>query len=130
MTKETNTESTNEPSINDSGERVIQQFMDLFFLPEIRRREESGQIKAPFALLAAQIVFSPNGTSPEIRLNEEVQISLDATLVDGTRTNQGGRFSAADIIDIHTYRLSGPDRDCGHGTLLRTLARPIHQAEA
>lgn len=100
------------------SERVIQQCLELFFNPEIRRRQIEENADSPYELIAAQIVFSPGGGST-IRLNEEVRFALDATLLDGSRTKEQ-RYSTADLLEVHEFRLTEQDRDCGHATLFRT----------
>jgi uncharacterized protein (UPF0332 family) len=99
--------------------RVIQQCLELFFNPEIQRRQENENLEIPFALCAAQIVFSPGGGSV-VRLNDEVRFGLDATLIDGKRTMGDANYNIGDIAEVHEFRLTAADKDCGHATLFRT----------
>lgn len=97
--------------------RVVQQFLELFFHPEIQRRQERGEVDVPFELVAAQAVFPPSGQA-KVRLNSEVLFALDATLADGSRT-EDKRYSIADITHVREFRLTPVDKDCGHATLFR-----------
>lgn len=99
--------------------KLIQQCLDLFFLPEVRKRQSEGQIEKPYNLAAAQIIFHPT-EGQTVRLNDEVKFALDATLLDGSRT-QNHRYNLADIAEIHAFRLTDVDADCGHATLFRRI---------
>lgn len=114
-------ESGDALSSPEVAERVIQQCLELFFNPEVERRLATVAIQLPFELIAAQIVFSPAGTS-SVRINNEVRFALSATLTDGSTTVDGERYRNTDIESVQQFRLTPADKDCGHVTLFRSSA--------
>lgn len=100
------------------GTRVFQQFMDLFVIPEIKRREESGTLKQPFELWSAQIIFFPDGKNPEVRLNSEVKAIGKVKL--RVPKAAGEPILASEIEGLEEVNISDDeDPDCAHATLVR-----------
>ena len=105
-----NTDADSEFSNN-----VFENFMGLFFQPEITRRKIVGTITEPFSLLAAQVIFFPDGRQPEVRLNEEV--SAEIKLKEGIDYDQKDFWPNLD--DVKSLKLNeGRFEDCGHATLV------------
>ncbi len=61
------------------GTAVIKQAMDLWFTPEVTRRQALGLATRPFTWNAGQVPISPRGGDPVVRLNEEVRGIVRAT---------------------------------------------------
>jgi hypothetical protein len=65
------------PTFSEEGQqRFLQQAFSLWIMPEIQRRTDEGALPPNFQLLAAQIVFWPDGRPLEVRLNTEVRCSF------------------------------------------------------
>jgi len=100
--------------------RVFQQFLDLYIMPEIRRRQDDGQLEKPLDLRGAQIIFSPFGDRPQILINSEVQGTAKMKLKNGISKKKGDPIYANEIEDIAgVYLTEGIDPDSGHATLIR-----------
>jgi hypothetical protein len=96
-------------------ERTFRQMFNLFFTPEIERRQAAGLLPDPFKLAKAQVLFV-EGRPPEVRLNDEVTISL---IVEASRTLQPGDvISHEEIGNIGAFELELADSDAGHFTIL------------
>jgi uncharacterized protein (UPF0332 family) len=100
--------------------RVFQQFMDIFIKPEIRRRQEKGQLPTTFELQAAQIVFFPDGRGTQVRLNSEVRAIAKAKLKPGITKKAGEPIYESEVEGLREINLfQEDDADCGHATLIR-----------
>jgi hypothetical protein len=65
------------PTFSEEGQRrFLQQAFSLWILPEIQRRTDEGALPPNFQLLAAQIVFWPDGRPLEVRFNTEVRCTF------------------------------------------------------
>jgi HEPN domain-containing protein len=99
---------------------LFQQFLDLFILPEIRRRKEAGKLEEPFNLRGAQIVFFADGKKPEIRLNSEIRAIANVKLKKGISKEKGDPIHDNEIAGLDKITLTeDEDPDCGHATLIR-----------
>jgi HEPN domain-containing protein len=95
---------------------TLQDIFDLYFGPEIERRKSAGNLIEPFVLRMAQVVFTED-QEPEVRLNDEVRISL---IVKAQRTVQkGDPVYDSDIEEIDSFELDHADADAGHYTAVR-----------
>ena len=102
------------------GSKVLQQFMDLFVIPEIRRREENGLLSKPFQLQSAQIIFYPDGRKPIVRLNSEIKAIGHMKLKDGVSKKAGEPILENEIEGLTGIELSEEsESDYGHATLVR-----------
>ena len=100
------------------AQNAFDNFMALFFQPEIDRRKSLQLIEEPFQLLAAQAIIFPDGRPPLIRLNGEV--SADLKLKKGTDTTVENFWpSSGDVLKIKL--IEGEFGNCAHITLV-TLA--------
>ena len=98
---------------------VVQQFLDLFVVPEIQRRREEGA-EHPLHLHLAQIIFYPDGRLNEVRLNDEVNIRVKVKLRGDLQRNStvGDSVEWSDIESFERMELTeGDDPNCGHATL-------------
>ena len=97
-------------------QRVFQQIMDIFIIPEIERRRKEEKIEDGTIISKMQIVFSLDKGKNEIRLNEEVK-----AIVKGRATRdiqKGEAVYETDIDSIEGVELTDEDVNCGHITLL------------
>jgi HEPN domain-containing protein len=87
----------------------------LWITPEVERRTNEGLIPPGFQLLAAQIVFWPDGKDLEVRLNEEVRFLLGDELIKGVNPK------ISKVIGKHVSKIRPPpdEADAAHVTLIR-----------
>jgi hypothetical protein len=96
-------------------ERTFRQVFNLFFAPEIERRQVAGLLPNPFELQKAQVLFV-EGRPPEVRLNDEVTIRL---IIEAPRAQQPGDvIDDGEIENIEAFELELADSDAGHFTIL------------
>ena len=108
------------PKKNESGRKVFEQFMDLYITPEIRRRQESGELGQNIDLRAAQIIFFPNGRIPQIRINSEVKAIGKVKLRSGVSKKKGEPIFEHEVEGLEEINLTEEDDpDCGHATFFR-----------
>jgi uncharacterized protein (UPF0332 family) len=101
-------------------ENTLNHAMSLWFTPEIERRQAAGLIPKPFPFMAAQVIFHPGGTRPEIRLNEEVKAVIDVKYKDGVAINKGDAVLAEHVERFNSMVLpETEDPDCGHFTTIQ-----------
>lgn len=102
------------------GNTLFKQFLDLYIVPEIRRRHETGTVTVPVDLRAAQIIFFPDERKPQVRLNSEVRALARAKLKPGMRKAQGGPVFEHELRSLKKVTLTEQeDPDCGHITFVR-----------
>jgi len=100
--------------------KAFQQFMELFVVPELKRRQEAGTLPKPVELTAFQIIWFPDGRERLIRINEEVRAHLVVKLKDGTEPALGTTVFWDDVEQVQGIRLTDDDdADCGHATYIR-----------
>lgn len=111
---------------NEFGHKVFEQFMDLFVTPEIKRRQETGELGKPLDLWAAQIVFFPDGRKPQVRINSEVRAISKMKLKPGISKKAGEPIFEHELEGLEEINLTEEDdSDCGHAILLRIGAKWI-----
>jgi HEPN domain-containing protein len=102
----------------EAFQRTFTHAMELWFEPEIRRRQESGAAPKPFPLHAAQVILYADTRPHQIRLNEEVQALGEMKLKDGVSKLKGEPVYLSEIEEIPSIRLpDSEDPNCGHFTL-------------
>ena len=105
---------------NEFGRKVFQQFMDFFVIPEVRRRQESGEVDKPLDLHAAQIIFFPDGRKPHVRINSEVKAIGKMKLKPGVSKKAGDPIFEHELEGLEEINLTEEDDpDCGHATLFK-----------
>jgi uncharacterized protein (UPF0332 family) len=112
---------------NEFGRKVFEQFMDLFVTPEVKRRQETGELGKPLDLRAAQIIFFSDGRKPQVRINSEVKaIGKKMKLKPGIFKKAGDPIFEHELEGLKEINLTEEDDpDCGHATLLRIGGRWI-----
>jgi len=94
--------------------------MSLWFMPEIERRQVAALAPKPFPFMAAQVIFRPGGTRPEIRLNEEVKAVIDVNYKEGVAIKDGDPVFAEHVERFNSMELpETEDPDCGHFTAIQ-----------
>ncbi len=97
------------------GQRVFQQVMDIWIIPEIKIRKELGKITDNFILTKVQIVFSLyNGNI--IRLNDEVKAIVKVKINKSVKKAEA--VYEGDVDNMEKIELTDDDANCGHITLL------------
>jgi hypothetical protein len=103
---------------DDFGQRLLDQLLSIWVIPEVERRHEEGLIEKPFQLVFAQVVFRV-GEAPEVRLNGEVRGSALARHSDPEKALKvGEELYVSDIAGIEHFELPEEDVDAGHITLV------------
>jgi uncharacterized protein (UPF0332 family) len=105
-----------QPAIPDDivgPERTLLQMFKLFVEPEVKRLQLSKSLPDPFTVTAAQVLFF-EGRSPEVRLNDEIRISIVAKAPRALK--QGEALSLSEIHQIEAAELDLVDADAGHFT--------------
>lgn len=110
----------NQEQGNEFGNRVFQQFMGLYVNPEVRRRQEAGELQKPLDLRAAQIIFFSDGRKSQVRINEEVRAISKVKFKQGISKNPGDPVFEHEIEGLEKINLTEEDDpDCGHATLIK-----------
>lgn len=97
-------------------QRVFQQVMDIFVIPEIEKRRKDGKISEGTVISKMQIVFSLDNQKNYVRLNNEVKAI--ATGKANKSINKGDIVYENDINNIEKIELTNEDINCAHITLL------------
>jgi HEPN domain-containing protein len=102
-----------------ANQRTFDDLMRLFVVPEIERRQATGEAPKPFPLRAAQVLLHPQAGKRTVRLNEEVKAHLGAKLRDGVVKQPGDLVYWHEFADVAKVELAeDDDPDCGHVTML------------
>ena len=105
---------------NDFGSMAFKQLMELFIIPEIRRRKEAGKLNESFELYAAQIIFFPDGRKPLVRINSEMKAVAKIKLKSGISKKVSEPIFIHELEGLEELNLTEEDDlDCGHATLFR-----------
>ena len=106
------------------GDKAFSQFIELFVLPEIKRRQDAGEAAKPFDLRAAQIIFFPDGRKPQVRLNSEIKAAGQIKLKPDISKKAGEPIFEHEIEGLNKINLTEEnDLDCGHATFMRLGGR-------
>lgn len=93
--------------------------LNLYVLPEIKNRQETGELSDPFRLDAAQIIFFPDNKKRIIRLNQEVKAIADVVYKNGISKKKGENVSNNELEEIKKITLTNEDDpDCAHVFLI------------
>jgi len=107
-----------EPNLK-MGETIFNQFWDLFFKPEITRRQETGELPIPAIISRMQVIFFSDGKTPLVRLNNEVVSIVKVKLKPGIKIIVGQKISEFEIEKVLKIELIEKHyKDCGHITFL------------
>ena len=100
-------------------QRALAHLLDVFINPEIKRRQDGGQLPRTFKLRAAQIVFYSDGRKPDIRIDEEVKALAKVKLKEGVVKNAGDPILASELDGVQEIQLAdSDDPDSGHATIV------------
>jgi uncharacterized protein (UPF0332 family) len=99
---------------------VFVQAWDLWFLPEVERRQAAGTVPKPYEFTAGQVLFHADERGNEIRLNSEVKAVGKVKLKDGVSKEKGEWISQDEVEHWEALQLpETEDPNCGHFTVLR-----------
>lgn len=102
----------------EARRRTFEHAMELWFEPEIRRRQDAGLAPKPFPLIAAQVIIYPDHRPHEVRLNEEVKAIATPHMKEGKSLTPGQLVYEDDVDGISDFSLADTDDpDCGHFTI-------------
>ena len=109
---------------NEFGYRAVEQFMELFVTPEVKRRQDNGELDRPLDLRGAQIIFFPDDRKPQVRINSEVVALAMPKWKPGLSKEEGEPVYEHESEGIEDVWLGEEDDpNCGHVTLLRIGGR-------
>ena len=103
-------------SEQDFTRTVLRNAFDLWFEPEIKRRQEAGTLPKPFRVWAAQVILDLQGP-PRINFNEELQGHIEAES-DGS-LKVGQEFTLAELGDLKGIHIAESHPDAGHVTAIQ-----------
>lgn len=69
-------------SNKEFSDYLVTNFKQIFFLFEIKKREQENNLEPDFELIADQVIFFPNGTLPLIRLNSEISANAKLKTIE------------------------------------------------
>jgi uncharacterized protein (UPF0332 family) len=99
---------------------AFNQLMDIFIMPEVKRRQEAHELETPLNLYSAQVIFYPDGRKPQVRINSEVKGIAKVRLKPGISRKPGDPATLDDWSGLEGIDLSEEgDLDCGHATVFR-----------
>lgn len=99
------------------GEKIVQNALELLIIPEIERRQESGELPESFDLQKAQVIWRM-GEGNEVRLNDEVRVGAYAKVEADGPIERGQKLELSpDQLD--ELVLTEEDADAAHITMLR-----------
>jgi HEPN domain-containing protein len=104
----------------EAGLNTFNQAWELWFGPEIERRQQAGRLPMPVSLSKMQVLFADD-TAHQIRLNEEVHAKLIGRVSRPVRL--GEEILLDELEQIHGVELTDPDADAGHLTFFRQRDR-------
>lgn len=103
---------------------VFNNLMEVFVLPNIKRRQEKGELSDPLHLMAAQVLIYPDERPTEVRVNEEVRAVAEMKLKPDVEVNPGDPIYAHQLESVSNFRLTeDDDPDCGYIILLQLEGR-------
>jgi len=104
----------------EGSQRLFQQIMSIWILPEIQRRKEKGILPENFQLTGAQVLFSLDESCNRIRLNDEVRAIAEIKLKKDIGKSKGEPVFEHEIESIEGMKLAQEDDpNIAHITLAR-----------
>jgi hypothetical protein len=105
-------------------ETFFNDMLNLFILPEFKRRKETGNLTDPFELRGAQVIFYSDGKKPEIRINSEIKAIGLMKLKKGISKNKGDPIYAHEVEGLDRLSLTDEeDPNCVHATIVSIANR-------
>jgi uncharacterized protein (UPF0332 family) len=100
--------------------KVSEHILELYVLPEVKRRQEEGGLETPVELHASQVIFYSDKRKPGIRINSEVKALAKMKLKPGVSKEPGEPVFENELEGLEELHLTkDEDPDCGHATLLK-----------
>lgn len=104
----------------DFSVNFINQALDLWILPEIKRRQEKGDIPEPYYLEKAAVFMYPDERNIEVLLNDEFQAICRVKLKEGVKKNIGESIKEEELEGIESIKLVDEiDQNCGYVIIIR-----------
>ncbi|WP_396646759.1 hypothetical protein [Mesorhizobium sp. IMUNJ 23232] len=100
----------------DFGQKVFDNFQEVYFKPELNRRVAAGTVKTPMRVTAAQVLFPSDGGAI-VRFNEEVRLA--ARLKTPLQPEELGQTRPFALEEIERFDLPEDELDHGHFTVMR-----------
>jgi uncharacterized protein (UPF0332 family) len=98
---------------------VFNNLMEVFILPNIKRRQEVGELPDPLPLIAAQVLLYPDDRPIEIRVNQEVRGTAEMVLKPGVEVGLGDPVQPHHLEAVSNFKLDdNDDPDCAYIVLL------------
>jgi len=98
------------------SQRLFQQTMDVWILPEIDKRRHEKRLPDNFNLNRAQIIFSLDRGWTKVRLNEEVKAIAEVKV--RVSMNKDEPIYEHEVDDIKSIKLTDQDPNSAHITLM------------
>ena len=98
---------------------LLNNLLDTWIVPDIQRRQETGDLEKPTQLRMAQIIFSANAQKPIVRINDEVRGRASFKLKEGLSqpVAAGDPINWEQIEELDSFQLDPEERDNGHATI-------------
>jgi|GEM_PF-1270417 len=92
--------------------------MEIWIIPSINERQESGEIENPVDLQMAQLIFKPDELKSLVRINGEVKGRMIVNLKNEftSQAKEGNSVESNHLESIDAFELEDSDRNCGHAT--------------
>ena len=92
---------------------TLQNIMELFINPEVKRRQDEGLLPKPLKLFSAQVVLFPDERRHIVRINEEVRAIVKVKYKEGISKAKGDSVYENEIEAIeHAELAPDDDPDC------------------
>lgn len=95
-------------------QKIAQQFFDIWITPEVKRRQERGELECPLKLHAAQVIFFPDDRGFKVRINSEVRAFAKPIYKSGIEKNPDELVYEHEIEGFESFSLPDDEfPDCG-----------------
>ncbi|MFH0769676.1 MAG: HEPN domain-containing protein [Chloroflexota bacterium] len=102
------------------GERVLKNIVDMFISPEVKRRQDAGELPKPLDLRKAQVILFPDERRSLVRINDEVLAVIKVRYKPSISKKKGDPIFENEIVGLDGVELSScDDPDCGHIFLMK-----------
>lgn len=107
--------------LNDPGwqNTVFESLWQTYVVPNVHARQKIGDLIDPIELHAVHVILCPDGTT-KIRVNDEVQITVEPVLEDNAELEVGKTYELSQFSRLRNLLPDGDvDQNCGYIVLLR-----------
>jgi len=85
----------------EAASTMFRQVMDVWVAPEIKKRQDLGELKSPLDLQSAQIIFFPDDErKTQVRINSEIKGTIKAKPKQGFSKSNGDPVFSNEIESI------------------------------